>query len=137
MTTPAKYWREIPQRYRLEAGKCKKCGKVFFPPRLICDSCESREFESVNLGREGTLITYTIIRVPPGQFSDQAPYAVGIVELDGGVRITTQIIDCDFDEIKIGKKVKVEFRKISSEGEAGIICYGYKCVPIRQYKRGE
>ena len=131
MTTPAKYWREIPQRYRLEAGKCKKCGKVFFPPRLICDACGSREFESVNLGREGTLITYTIIRVPPGQFSDQAPYAVGIVELDGGVRITTQIIDCDFDEIKIGKKVKVEFRKISSEGEAGIICYGYKCVPIR------
>ncbi|MBC8175649.1 MAG: Zn-ribbon domain-containing OB-fold protein [Candidatus Marinimicrobia bacterium] len=131
MTTPAKYWREIPQRYRLEAGKCKKCGKVFFPPRLICDACGSREFESVNLGREGTLITYTIIRVPPGQFSDQAPYAVGIVELDGGVRITTQVVDCDFDEIKIGKKVKVEFRKISSEGEAGIICYGYKCVPIR------
>ncbi len=131
MTTPSKYWREIPQRYRLEAGKCKKCCKVFFPPRLICDACESREFESVNLEDEGTLITFTVIRVPPGPFSDQAPYAIGIVELNDGVRITTQIVDCDFDEIQIGSKVKVEFRKISSEGEAGIICYGYKCVPAR------
>ena len=34
---PQKYWREIPQRYRYEAGRCAKCGKVFFPPRLVCD----------------------------------------------------------------------------------------------------
>ena len=36
MANPARYWREIPQRYRLEAGKCRSCGEVYFPPRLIC-----------------------------------------------------------------------------------------------------
>lgn len=54
---------------------------------------------------------------------------MGIVELDGGGRINTQIVDCDFDQLKIGMSLKVEFRRIQAEGEAGVICYGYKCVP--------
>lgn len=129
MSSP-RYWREIPQRYRMEAGKCKKCGKIFFPPRVICDSCKSREFEKINLQKEGKLLTYTIIRVAPTEFTDHAPYAMGIVELNEGVKILTQIADCDFDKLEIGMPVKIEFRKIYSEGEAGIICYGYKCVPV-------
>jgi hypothetical protein len=128
MITPQRYWREIPQRYRLEAGKCRKCGYVAFPPRLICPRCKTREFETIKLKDEGKIVSYTIIRVPPEQFSDQAPYAVGIIELDNAVKILAQIVDCDFDDIAIGKKVKIEFRKIRAEGEAGIICYGYKCV---------
>ena len=122
-------WREIPRRYRYEAAKCKKCGKVFFPPRLICSACKTKEFEAVILNRKGKLLTYTVIRVPPSQFKDEAPYAMGIVELEGGGRINTQIVDCDFDKIKIGMPLKVEFRRIQAEGEAGVICYGYKCVP--------
>ena len=122
--------RAMPQRYRYEAGKCKTCGKITFPPRLICSSCKSREFETITLDRTGTLLTYTIIRVPPSSFKDEAPYAMGIAELDGGGRITTQIVDCDFDKLKIGMKVKMEFRKIQSEGEEGVIGYGYKCVPV-------
>jgi len=129
MTTPSRYWREIPQRYRLEANKCRKCGFVSFPPRLICPQCQNREFEETKLAEEGKVLTFTVIRVPPHQFVDQAPYAVGIVELDDGVKLTGQIVDCDFEDLKIGKRVKIEFRKIFDEGEAGILCYGYKFVP--------
>jgi uncharacterized OB-fold protein len=129
MTTPSRYWREIPQRYRLEANKCKKCGFVSFPPRLICPQCRNREFEEAKLAEKGKVLTFTVIRVPPRQFVDQAPYAVGIVELDDGVKLTGQIVDCDFEDLKIGQRVKIEFRKIFDEGEAGIICYGYKFVP--------
>ena len=121
--------RAMPQRYRYEAGKCVKCGKIFFPPRLICTGCQSKEFETVRLNRMGTLLTYTIIRVPPSPFKDEAPYAMGIVEMEGGGRITSQIVDIDFDQLKIGMKVRMEFRKIQSEGEEGVIGYGYKCVP--------
>ena len=129
MTTPSRYWREIPQRYRMEANKCKSCGIVFFPPRLICSECKNREFEKTRLAEKGKILTYTIIRVPPRQFVDQAPYAVGIVELDDGVKLTGQIVDCDFEDLEIGKRVKLEFRKIFDEGESGILCYGYKFVP--------
>ncbi len=129
MPNPSKYWREIPQRYRLEAGKCAKCGYVAFPPRLVCPQCGNRKFEKTELADSGKLLTFTIIRVPPHQFEDQAPYAVGIAELDDGVRLTAQIVDCDFGALKVGLRVRIEFRKIYEEGEAGVIYYGYKFVP--------
>jgi uncharacterized OB-fold protein len=129
MSTPSRYWREIPQRYRLEAGKCKGCGMVLFPPRLICPECQGREFELTKLADKGTVLTYTVIRVPPQQFVDLSPFAVGIIELDDGVRLTGQIVDCDFSDLEIGQKVKIEFRKIYDVGESGVICYGYKFVP--------
>lgn len=129
MPTPSRYWREIPQRYRLEANKCKDCDIIFFPPRLVCPECKKSDLVKTKLAEKGKILSYTIIRVPPHQFVDQAPYAVGIVELDDGVKLTGQIVDCDFEDLKIGKRVKIEFRKIFEEGEAGVLCYGYKFVP--------
>ncbi len=129
MSTPSRYWREIPQRYRYEANKCSQCGKINFPPRIICPECQGREFETIRLAEKGKVLTYTVIRVAPQQFVDQAPFAVGIVELEDGVRLMGQIVDCDVDSIKIDQKVKLEFRKIYDVGESGVICYGYKFVP--------
>lgn len=123
-----RYHREIPQRYRLEAGKCKKCGKVFFPPRLVCDNCKYREFEKIRLSDEGKIISYTVTRIAPQPFILQQPYVNAIVELSNSVRITTQVVDCLPDEVAIGKPVRVVFRKVQEEGSSGIICYGYKCV---------
>jgi hypothetical protein len=129
MPTPSRYWREIPQRYRLEANKCESCDTTYFPPRLVCPQCKKRDLLPAKLAEKGKILTYTIIRVPPHQFADQAPYAVGVIELEDGVKITAQIVDCDFEELKVGKKVRIEFRKIFQEGESGILCYGYKFVP--------
>ena len=130
MSTSARYWREIPQRYRYEASKCKGCGAVWFPPRLICSKCGKKEFEDVVLPGTGKVKTFTVIRVAPSEFCDEAPYAVGIVDLDGGPAIQCQIADCEPEDLKIGMAVKIEFRKVKQEGEAGIINYGFKVVPV-------
>jgi len=127
----ARYHREKPQRYRLEAGKCSGCGRVAFPPRLVCPSCKGQNFETVKLSEDGTLLTYTVVRVASDKFSKETPFAVGIVELSDGVRITTQLADVDPDELKTGRKVKMVFRKVQEDGRAGILCYGYKFVPVR------
>jgi uncharacterized OB-fold protein len=126
----ARYHREIPQRYRLEAGKCTKCGKVSFPPRLACPKCKGKKFKIVNLKDNGKLLTFTIIRVASDKFSKETPFAVGIVELKDGVKLTTQIADVDVDKLEIGQKVRIVFRKIQEDGKAGILCYGYKAVLI-------
>ncbi len=129
MPTPSRYWREIPQRYRFETNQCTKCDLKFFPPRLICPECGNQELEEAKIAETGKLLTFTIIRVPPHQYADQAPFAVGIAELDDGVKVTGQIVDCDFEDLKIGMRLKLEFRKVYQEGESGILCYGYKFVP--------
>ena len=126
----ARAWREYPQRYRYEAAVCKKCGKWHFPPRPVCDACKGEEFETKAMRRTGTILTHTIIRVPPAPFKDQAPYAIAVIEMDDGPRITTQFVDWQGDQLTIGQKVKLEFRRISEDGEAGTINYGYKAVPV-------
>jgi uncharacterized OB-fold protein len=129
MMQVARHWREIPRRYRMEAGKCRKCGKIFFPGRLVCSECGSREFETVRLSGKGKLATFTITRVAPAGFGDQVPYAVGIIELDEGIRVMGQITDCNPELLKIGDRMITKFRRINEEGKTGIIMYGYKFVP--------
>lgn len=124
------YAREIPQRYRLEAGRCNSCNKIFFPPRQKCNECGSSEFSSIILNEEGKIVTYTIIRVASEKFSHYTPYAVAIIELNDGVRLTAQLCDVDFEQVKIGEPVKLVFRKVHEDGKSGIICYGYKAVLI-------
>jgi uncharacterized OB-fold protein len=126
----ARYWREIPQRYRYEAAQCKKCGKIFFPPRLVCSGCRGREFAPTRLAQDGAIETFTIIRVAPTGFGDEAPYAVGIIKLDDGAKLTAQIVDCEPESLKIGDRVRLEFRRVQQDGESGILCYGYKFVPV-------
>jgi uncharacterized OB-fold protein len=126
----ARAWREYPQRYRYEAGVCGKCGKWHFPLRLVCDKCGGREFETKTMRRTGTILTHTVIRVPPAPFKDQAPYAVAVVEMDDGPRLTTQVVDYRDDQLKVGQAVRLEFRKIYTDGHSGAIQYGYKAVPV-------
>ena len=129
MFSPARAWREFPQRYRLEASKCKKCGKILYPPRLVCPECGAREFTSEVLPRNGKVVTYTIIRVPPAGFTEQTPLPMALVELTNGVRLMVQIGDVENPEsIEIGMPVRLEFRRISWDGEAGVIFYGHKAV---------
>lgn len=128
---PAKSWRAYAQVYRLEAARCDKCGKVFFPPRLICNKCAGRQFTNFNMKNTGKVVTHTVIRTPADEFSGEAPFALGIVQMDDGARVTTQIVDVSFDEIKIGLPVKLEFRRNYTEGADGIIQYGHKAVPVR------
>ena len=130
MGITARNYREYKHRYRLEAGKCKKCGKVCFPHRLVCPVCGHREFAEVKLPLSGVVKTFTIIRTAPTGFEDEAPYAVGIVDL-GEVSTMMQIVDVEPEELVIGLKVNLEFRRVFTEGHAGILMYGYKAVPER------
>jgi uncharacterized protein len=125
----ARHWRETPERYRLEAGKCTKCGEICFPGRLICPKCGHTEFTKMNLSGKGKLLSHTIIRTAPSGFEDLAPYAVGIVELEEGCRMLAQITDCDPTTLKTGDKMITKFRRLNEDGKTGMIMYAYKFVP--------
>ena len=129
MFSPARVWREFPQRYRLEAARCDGCGKVLYPPRLVCPGCGGRSFTTEVLPRDGRVLTYTVIRVPPAGFTEQTPLPIALVELDNGVRLMVQIGDVeDPENLEIGMPVRLEFRRVAWDGEAGVIFYGHKAV---------
>lgn len=123
------YWRDKIIRYRLVASKCKSCGTIHFPPKKICKKCRSKDMEEVELPRSGKLLTFSIVRYPPEEFVEYAPYAVGVVELENGVRVLAQITDADVEELRTGIEVEMVVRKIKDLGERDIIVYGYKFRP--------
>ena len=130
-----KYWKSLPQKYRLTAGKCKNCGKLNFPPSPLCKKCGMIETqEEIELKGIGTIYSYTIIGrggAPPEFAKMQkkcGPYAIAIVELDAGLKINVQLTDCDPSKIKIGMKVTSVFRSIYEQED--IIRYGLKFRPI-------
>jgi len=79
----------------------------------------------------GKVFTYSVVHDPPPGLETQKPYVVAIVEMDGGVRVTSQIVDCDPKDVRIDMPVEVAFRKLGEDGSAGIIHYGYKFRPTR------
>jgi len=128
-----RFWREIPSRYNLYGSKCGSCGTLDFPPRSVCPQCGRRSvgrMERVKLKGKGTVVSYTVIHEAPAQYEMMKPYVLAIIQLEEGCRLTSQIIDVDPAQVKIGMPVEAAFRKLGQEGEAGIIHYGYKFRPV-------
>ena len=123
-----RYWREIPSRYRLEASRCE-CGKVSYPPRLVCPKCGGKSADIIELSHSARVVTHTVVHVPPAEFLMEAPYALAIVETPEGARMMVQVVDCDPAAVEVGMDVSLEFRLVRKEGKGGILCYGHKAVP--------
>jgi uncharacterized OB-fold protein len=101
------YW-EATARGELLIQRCPACGGYQFYPRALCMACGA-DPEWVQASGRGTLHTYTIIeqnRTPP--FGDLSPYVVGIVELEEGPRMMTNVIGCDPSEVTVGMPLRVE-----------------------------
>jgi uncharacterized OB-fold protein len=77
----------------------------------------------------GTIYSYTTVLEAPEGYEEQAPYLVALVQLDEGVFITAQLTDVD-SPVNIGDRVEMVTRKLTTEGERGMIVYGYKFRPV-------
>ena len=120
-------WRHIPQRYNLIGTKCTRCGEIYFPKRVMCPECRRKgQLENIKFSGKGKIHTYSTIHTPTEEFKSLSPYTVAIIELEEGAKITSQIVDCQKNDIQIGDDVELVFRKIKEEGDEGVISYGYK-----------
>ena len=98
---------------RLLIGLCRDTGKHFYYPRGASPFTLSPNVELVQASGLGTVYSYTVMRVAQ-------PYACAYVELAEGPRIFTNIVDCAFEDVRIGMQVRVAFRPSQTpEGEPG------------------
>jgi len=90
---------------RLTTTKCKKCGKLLWPPRIVCPNCLSENLEWVDLGVEGELYAFTEMKLgAPLGFIEDTPFCIGIVKI-GSLLISARIDDAKYEDLKIGDKV--------------------------------
>jgi uncharacterized OB-fold protein len=103
---------------RLTGIKCGGCGEVAIPPKQFCASCGTRAWQPVPLSGDGTLASYTIIRVAPARHAADAPYAVGVVKLREGPSIFGRIVDVPFEKLAVG--LPLRFRPIVVKDQTSI-----------------
>ncbi len=95
---------------RLTAIRCGGCGALAVPPKELCPECGARRWEPVPLSGEGTIASFTVIRVAPRGHADEAPYAIAAVRLREGVSLLGRVVDVPLDSLAIGMPVR--FRPI-------------------------
>lgn len=82
------------------------------------------------VGKTGKIVSWTVVRVPPAGFSDQAPYPVVVVELEGDKRITAQLVDWRPEHLLQGQRVVTVIRRVVLPNSEGVIPYGIKVKPV-------
>jgi uncharacterized OB-fold protein len=70
---------------------CQDCGQLDPGPRELCAACGSSRLAEQKVEGRGRLVSWTVIRRPPTKFRAEAPYAIAVVDLDAGVRITGRL----------------------------------------------
>ncbi len=64
------------------ARKCTKCGELHLATVYFCKKCGNKGFENAVLDGVGTIVTFTIITVPPAGFEKYTPYAWVVLKLE-------------------------------------------------------
>jgi uncharacterized OB-fold protein len=89
---------------------CNACGKWIHPPYPLCPQCHSKDVAPRAVSGRATLHTFSINHQPwmPGL---EVPFVLGIVEIeeDPSVRLTTNIVGCKPEDVRIGMPVRVRF----------------------------
>ncbi len=96
------------------AYKCRLCGTMHYPFRMVCKGCKQNdffEFDTVPLPKTGKLLTYTTVYNLPAQY-EVATLGLGIVELENGMRMLGQI---EIDEPQLGMAVKGSVEVVRQE----------------------
>lgn len=96
----------------LRVQGCEDCDTLVHPPTPICPSCRSLDRRVVDVSGKATVIGFTVNHHQwlPGF---DPPYVIANVALaeDPSVRLTTNIVGCDPDDVAIGQIVEVSFEQ--------------------------
>ena len=140
-----RHWRLKQQRYNLVGEVCPHCDHKMFPPRDVCTNCHGEAKDLYTFKGKGEIYSYTTVYEAPAEHDKGTPYTVALVKLDEGPIVTAQLTDLEMQtqteiidgeerevenpKVEIGMPVEMVTRKLSEDGELGLINYGYKFRP--------
>ena len=116
-------------KFAFVGSRCTACARVHVPPQRVCAGCgKVDQMEAAPLAeKQGTVATYTIDRLA---FSLSPPVVTAVVDFDGGGRFTCELTDCTPDQIDVGSRVELTFRRMFTAG--GVHNYFWKARPATE-----
>ena len=108
------FW-EATKEQRFLIQRCDACQKVIFYPREVCPTCLSSDSltwqESPG---KGTIYAASVQEKPANpMMAERVPYVVALVELDEGIRLMSNVINCPPYDASVGKAVQLTWEPLS------------------------
>ncbi len=105
------YW-DAAAKHLLKIPYCTNCSLFVFPPKPICPNCTKSHLEWTEVSGNGRLYSFAVMHESYMRGFD-APYVIAQVELDeqSGLRLTSNLIDCEVSDAVIGMPVTVAFEQ--------------------------
>ena len=92
---------------RIWGLKCPECSRVVVPAQDYCDICARDMSEWVEVGPEGQIVTWTVVRRDHSLYPHSTPFAYALVKLDGAdTALLHTVLADDYDAITTGAKVR-------------------------------
>jgi uncharacterized OB-fold protein len=109
------FW-DAAREHKLVLKKCSSCGFIDHPPYLYCTNCSADEHEWVEASGKGTLAAYAINQFGvPFPFWVDLPYVVALIDLEEGIRMISNIVECDQEKLTNGMALEVVFDDVTDE----------------------
>ena len=105
ITAENEAWFTAAENGELLVKRCDGCGRAFHYPRDHCPLCYCAQTRWTQASGRGSIYSFTVLRRAP------EPYYAASVELAEGPRLLTNIVDCDFGDLRCGITVEVVFVK--------------------------
>ncbi|HKY67992.1 MAG TPA: Zn-ribbon domain-containing OB-fold protein, partial [Acidimicrobiales bacterium] len=121
-------FRREPWKFGFTASRCRDCGTRHLPPSRVCLACRSVDrMDGERLAdARGTVATFTVDRLA---YSPSPPLVAAVVDFDGGGRLLCEMTDVDPDEVAVGARVAMTFRRLFTAPN-GVHNYFWKARPI-------
>jgi len=121
-------FRRSDWKFAFISTKCTACGTRSLPPARVCLNCRAVDEMAPEPLADvpGTLATFTIDRLA---FTPSPPVLFVVVDYDGGGRFRCEMTDASEDEVHIGLRVEMTFRRTVTAD--GIHNYFWKARPLR------
>jgi 3-hydroxy-3-methylglutaryl CoA synthase/uncharacterized OB-fold protein len=124
--------RRTSWKFGLVAARCTRCGTRSLPPDRVCRQCHAVDEMTPEPLADvpATVTTYTVDRLA---YTPSPPMLMVVLDFDGGGRLRCQLTDAAEDEVGIGLRVEMTFRRLVTA--AGVHNYFWKARPIRGEER--
>lgn len=109
------FW-EGTRQGELRLPHCADCGEVWWPPSQVCPRCLSANIAWLRASGRGRVASWVVFHKAyyPG-FAAEVPYNVAWIELEEGPRLTSNVVDVQPQELRIGLPVEVVFDRVTDE----------------------
>lgn len=111
MSADTSFFWEGARNGELLVQQCSSCKVLRHPPGPGCPSCGSLEWAPLTASGRGTVYSYAVHHYPevPGF---EYPNVVGLIELEEGTRLISNLVGIAPADVEIGMPVEVFFDEV-------------------------